>query len=100
MQHVVSGGHVDPAGGLIEQEQFGISKQGTREEHSLLLATAQVADVALGKIRDAQAHEHGFDGSALVRGDPWREGGLRPCHQHAFGHGDGKFQLMVSNWGT
>jgi hypothetical protein len=54
------GGGVDAGEGLVEQVEVGILRQRPGEEHALLLAARQLADLAVGEIGHADPVEAGL----------------------------------------
>ena len=61
VQDVVPGRDIDPACRLVEEEELRLPQQGASEEHALLLAAGELADVAAGQITDAETVEHRGD---------------------------------------
>ena len=55
VQHVVPGGDVDAAGRLVHQQQLRLAQQRAGDEHPLLLAAGQLADVPAAELADARA---------------------------------------------
>ena len=58
VQHVVPGADVDAGRRLVEHQQAGVAQQSAGQEHPLLLAAGELADVPLGKLGDAQTIQH------------------------------------------
>ena len=57
VEDVVARLDVDPAGGLIEQQQHRVADQRPGEEDALLLAARQLANMAFRKAADPQSLE-------------------------------------------
>ena len=55
VEDLVTGPHVDAGGGLVHEQEVGAAQQGPGDEHPLLLAAGQVADVAAAEAVDAEA---------------------------------------------
>jgi hypothetical protein len=100
VQHLVTGAHVDPRGGLVEEQHVGAAQQGPGDEHPLLLTARQVADVAPAQVADAEVVERLGHLTALGacrrRPPPARVAG----HQSTSSTVTGKCQLTVSTCGT
>ena len=100
VQDLVAGAHVDAGRRLVQQQQVGLAEQRAGDEHALLLAAGQLADVAVGQVADAEPVEH------LVRPRPARRGSRhgrrRPSVRAISTHSPtvtGKLQLTVSTCG-
>ena len=88
VQHLVTGGDVDARSRLVHQDQVGPAEQGAGDEHTLLLATAQLADVAIGVGADAEPIEHLVDLEPLGVAPPRQPPAAGARHQHALADRD------------
>ncbi len=101
VQHVVAGVDVDAGRRLVEQQAARAAEQGAGQEHPLLLAAGELADVPLGQLGDAEALEHVAATSA--RSAALAQGTRRPAVRDISTHSKtvtGKFQFTVSSCGT
>ena len=84
VQDLVAGPHVDARRGLVEEQEVGPAEQRPGEEHALLLAAGELADVPVPEPADPQPLEHGGDLGALRRGSATAAARPRgPRHEHA-----------------
>ena len=58
VQHLVPQAHVDAGGGLVEQQQLGPAEERPRDEHALLLAARELADVPPAELLETEPREH------------------------------------------
>ena len=70
VQDLVAGAHVDAGRGLVEQQHSGLAEQRPGDEHPLLLAAGELADVAIAEAADAELVEHVVDFGAARRATP------------------------------
>ena len=92
---------VDARRRLVHQQQLRAAEQRPGDEHPLLLAARQLADVAVGEVADAEALEHVVDLGLLGR--DCATAARRPRVRAISTHSPtvtGKFQLTVSTCGT
>ena len=84
VQDLVAQAHVDARRRLVHQQQLGLAEQRARDEHALLLAAGQLADVAVGEVADVEPREHVGDLRRARRGSAH---GSAPAadarHEHA-----------------
>ena len=100
VQDLVAGAHVDARGGLVDEQQVGRAEQGAGDEHPLLLAAGELADVAVAEVADAEPVEHIGDARAARPG--WSTASAGRCGRAistASATVTGKFQLTVSTCG-
>ena len=57
MDNFMTGAHVDTRGWFIENEKFGIAMKSSREEHPLLLAAGEFADVPVFETAESELLE-------------------------------------------
>ncbi len=88
VQHLVTGSDVDPGRWLVHEQELGTPQQRPGDEHALLLAAGQLADVPTGELSDAEALEDGDDVAPLVLRRPGQQPRAPARHEHALGHGD------------
>ena len=88
VQHLVAGAHVDPGRGFVQQQHLRPAEQRPRDEHPLLLAAGELADVAISEAADAELLEHRVHFLPLVTRRPGQDAPSGPRHQHDLGDGD------------
>ena len=86
VQDLVAQAHVDARRRLVHEQQLGLAEQRARDEHALLLAARQLADVAIGEIADVELREHRGDLRALGAAGPRQPPAVDARHQHALAH--------------
>ena len=84
---------VDTARRLVEEEDLGLAQQRSGQEHPLLLATREFADVAAGEFGDTEALKDGGHRSALLRRRPWPDSVLGARHEDALEDRDGELPV-------
>ena len=101
MQHIVPGLDVHAGRRLVQEQQAWLAHKRASQEHALLLATAQVADVPTAEIADAQALEEVLDFDLLgAHGSANSRPGTASPMATTSRTVTGKFQSTVSSWGT
>ncbi len=88
VEHFVAGLDVDAGGGFVHQQELGAGEQGPGDEHPLLLAPGQLADVAITELGDTQALQHLGHLELLLPAGPGEQAPGGTGHEHALAHGD------------
>ena len=57
MDNFMTGAHIDTRGWLIKNEKFGIAMKSASEEHPLLLAAGEFADVPVFETAESELLE-------------------------------------------
>ena len=78
----------------------GSPTQRARDEHALLLAAGELADVAVGELADVELGQDRRDLCALGAAGPRQAPPADARHEHALATVTGKLQLIVSTCGT
>jgi hypothetical protein len=81
VHHVVAGADVDPARGLVEEEQARTSEQGPGDEDPLLLPAGELADVPATQAAEPQPLEELLGRGHVVPGRPGHCPPADPGHQ-------------------
>jgi hypothetical protein len=85
------GGGIDPVERLVEQEQVGLLRECSREEHPLLLAAGELADLGPRLGRETDPIQHPVDDRVIPPPRPPEPPGAGVAsHQDDLPHGDGK----------
>ena len=80
---------VDAGGGLVEQQQPGLARQGPGQKDALLLAARQLADLAAAELGHAHLFERFCGGLAVFAGVAPEQAPVA-AHEHYFGDVDGE----------
>ena len=88
MHDVVAGAHVHAARRLVEEQERRAAEHRPRDEHALLLAAGEVADVPGPEVAETEAVEDPVGLRHLRPGRPGRDPAVDPRHEHRLPHGD------------
>jgi hypothetical protein len=88
VEHLVARPHVHARRRLVHEQQLRPAQQRPGDEHALLLAAGQLADLPAGEVGDAQPLQHPRHLLPLGSGRSGQQARLAARHEHALRDGD------------